>query len=160
MDTRPAYDAPLPFSHVLAEEGHRLFSTPDDPFAERVAAELARLREEQPTEPSTDQPATPSEAAREALARRAVYAAIHGLPTPPSALCFSGGGIRSATFNLGIIQALARLRVLDKFDYLSTVSGGGYIGAWLTAWIYRSTPDGARDAREGIAGVMPQLQDP
>lgn len=50
-------------------------------------------------------------------------------------LAFSGGGIRSATFNLGVLQALAELRVLRKFDYLSTVSGGGYIGSWLTAWM-------------------------
>jgi len=48
-------------------------------------------------------------------------------------LAFSGGGIRSATFNLGILQALAANRVLHKFDYLSTVSGGGYIGSWLAA---------------------------
>jgi Patatin-like phospholipase len=52
-------------------------------------------------------------------------------------LAFSGGGIRSATFNLGILQGLASLRLLGKFDYLSTVSGGGYIGAWLAAWIHR-----------------------
>lgn len=54
-----------------------------------------------------------------------------------SALCFSGGGIRSATFGLGIVQALAKNGLLDKFDYLSTVSGGGYLGAWLSAWIRR-----------------------
>jgi hypothetical protein len=48
-------------------------------------------------------------------------------------LAFSGGGIRSATFNLGVLQALAREKLLSKFDYLSTVSGGGYIGSWLAA---------------------------
>jgi len=53
-------------------------------------------------------------------------------------LALSGGGIRSATFNLGILQALAKLDVLRSVDYLSTVSGGGYIGSWLTAWIKRS----------------------
>lgn len=56
------------------------------------------------------------------------------------ALAFSGGGIRSATFNLGILQGLAKKGVLENFDYLSTVSGGGYIGSWLTTWIKR---DGA-----------------
>ncbi len=50
-------------------------------------------------------------------------------------LAFSGGGIRSATFNLGILQGLAQLGLLRKFDYLSTVSGGGYIGSWLMAWM-------------------------
>ena len=48
-------------------------------------------------------------------------------------LAFSGGGIRSATFNLGILQALAERKMLRDFDYLSTVSGGGYIGAWFSA---------------------------
>ena len=51
-------------------------------------------------------------------------------------LAFSGGGIRSATFNLGILQALARERLLRTFDYVSTVSGGGYIGSWLMAWMH------------------------
>lgn len=50
-------------------------------------------------------------------------------------LAFSGGGIRSATFNLGILQALGELKLLHCFDYLSTVSGGGYIGSWLACWI-------------------------
>ena len=40
-------------------------------------------------------------------------------------LALSGGGIRSATFNLGVLQALAKYGLLRKFDYLSTVSGGG-----------------------------------
>ena len=52
-------------------------------------------------------------------------------------LAFSGGGIRSATFNLGILQGLAKLGLLKYVDYLSTVSGGGYIGCWLAAWIKR-----------------------
>ena len=52
-----------------------------------------------------------------------------------SALCLSGGGIRSAAFSLGVVQALARISLLAQFDYLSTVSGGGFIGAWLSALI-------------------------
>lgn len=51
-------------------------------------------------------------------------------------LALSGGGIRSATFNLGILQALERAGVMKYVDYLSTVSGGGYIGScysWLMA---------------------------
>ena len=42
----------------------------------------------------------------------------------------SGGGIRSATFCLGIFQALAKQKLLSKIDYLSTVSGGGYFGSF------------------------------
>src|SRR5450432_2005799 len=52
-------------------------------------------------------------------------------------LAFSGGGIRSATINLGILQALAGHKLLRKFDYLSTVSGGGYVGSWLAALTHR-----------------------
>ena len=48
-------------------------------------------------------------------------------------LAFSGGGIRSATFGLGVLEALRDLGLLQQIDYLSTVSGGGYIGAWLSA---------------------------
>jgi hypothetical protein len=49
-------------------------------------------------------------------------------------LCLSGGGIRSASFCLGVLQALAQLKPLSGFDYMATVSGGGYVGAWLSAW--------------------------
>src|SRR4029077_3568741 len=48
----------------------------------------------------------------------------------------SGGGIRSATFNLGVLQALAKKRLLRPVDYISTVSGGGYIGGWLMGWMH------------------------
>jgi hypothetical protein len=63
-------------------------------------------------------------------------------------LAFSGGGIRSATFNLGVLKALQDLHVLKHVDYLSTVSGGGYIGAWWTAWLARGGkefPDAPND---------------
>ncbi len=52
-------------------------------------------------------------------------------------ICFSGGGIRSATFNLGILQGLAEMELLHCFDYLSSVSGGGYIHQWFAAWSKR-----------------------
>lgn len=52
-------------------------------------------------------------------------------------LALSGGGIRSATFCLGVLQSLAKLGALKRIDYLSTVSGGGYIGSWLTSWCRR-----------------------
>jgi predicted acylesterase/phospholipase RssA len=55
-------------------------------------------------------------------------------------LSLSGGGIRSATFNLGILQRLERLGLLQYVDYLSTVSGGGYIGSWLSACKRYSLP--------------------
>lgn len=56
-----------------------------------------------------------------------------------AALAISGGGIRSATFALGVLAALARRNLLYQFDYLSTVSGGGYLGSFLTTFL--SAPD-------------------
>lgn len=47
-------------------------------------------------------------------------------------LALSGGGIRSATFSLGVVQVLADRKLLNHVDYLSTVSGGGYTGCFLT----------------------------
>src|SRR6185295_1254951 len=64
--------------------------------------------------------------------------AIDNDDPPLAALCISGGGIRSATFALGAVQGLAEQGVLTEFDYLSTVSGGGYIGSWLTCWKQRA----------------------
>jgi len=63
-------------------------------------------------------------------------------------LAFSGGGIRSASVNLGLIQALSERKVLKQAHYICGVSGGGYILGWLTAWI----------ARVGFANVQEQLE--
>jgi hypothetical protein len=54
-------------------------------------------------------------------------------------LAFSGGGIRSATFNLGVLQGLQEFDLLRSVDYLSTVSGGGFIGSWLAANVSRTS---------------------
>lgn len=91
------------------------------------------------------------------------YSAIHGKPRIDSgvhgpqsaldayykaasaenqtALCLSGGGIRSAAFSLGVLQGLARNGLLARFDYLSTVSGGGYIGGWLSMLLHERKGD-------------------
>jgi hypothetical protein len=55
------------------------------------------------------------------------------VPCTATGLALSGGGIRSAAVCLGAIQAIAVRGRLDSIDYLSTVSGGGYIGACLSA---------------------------
>ena len=77
------------------------------------------------------------------------FGAVNPNSKPLAALCISGGGIRSATFALGVVQGLAESNALAQFDYLSTVSGGGYIGAWLTGWIHREG---------GIEKVIPYLK--
>jgi len=98
------------------------------------------------------------ELARHAESRclNSVYTMLHHRRR--SALCISGGGIRSATFALGVLQGLAKHsfshqqheeqpRLLAEFDFLSTVSGGGYIGSWFSSWVQR----------EGIAPVLRRL---
>ncbi len=73
-------------------------------------------------------------------------------------LALSGGGIRSATFNLGFLQALANLGCLKRLDYLSTVSGGGYIGGWLTALIDRANRQPDRGGESGIESVEKRIR--
>ncbi len=55
-------------------------------------------------------------------------------PNDMVGLALSGGGVRSETFNLGLLQGLERLKLLPMLTYLSTVSGGGYVGSWWSAW--------------------------
>ncbi len=62
-------------------------------------------------------------------------------PEHPVGLALSGGGIRSATFSLGLAQALAAKQLLPQIDYLSTVSGGGYTGAFLGSLFLPRTAD-------------------
>jgi hypothetical protein len=112
------------------------------PLYEVLEAEFVALHGELPSGyPSSSEPKT---------RLRALWGAIHGLKEKRAALCVSGGGIRSATFGLGILQGLARCGLLERFHYLSTVSGGGYIGSWLSAWI-KNDPG-------GIRGVIDQLK--
>jgi len=62
---------------------------------------------------------------------------------PPDAplvgLALSGGGIRSAAFNMGVLQTLSQSGLLARVDYLSSVSGGGYVGSCLT-WLRAHVP--------------------
>jgi len=75
-------------------------------------------------------------AEREWLARRRQAANLPAAGDDCVGLAFSGGGIRSATFNLGVLQALEAGGMLRHVDYLSSVSGGGYAAScytWLRA---------------------------
>ncbi|HUH13595.1 MAG TPA: hypothetical protein VMK65_10815, partial [Longimicrobiales bacterium] len=84
------------------------------------------------------------------------------LRTPPGddlfGLALSGGGIRSATFNLGVLQGLNRLGLLPCLHYLSTVSGGGYSGAFWSAWRHRVTRGTER--RDPAAAATGSDQEP
>jgi hypothetical protein len=77
-------------------------------------------------------------------------------------LAISGGGIRSATFALGVLEALKERGILRQIAYLSTVSGGGYIGAWLSAncarhpeWADADWRDSIRHLRQYSSYLMP-----
>lgn len=79
-------------------------------------------------------------------------------PRDLAGLALSGGGIRSATFNLGLLQRLHREKLLESFDYLSTVSGGGYVGGFWSAWKSRSarSRDEVFPGDGGTSGQRPE----
>lgn len=82
-------------------------------------------------------------------------------PTPDSnvvGLALSGGGIRSSSFCLGAMQALNERGIIDKIDYLSTVSGGGYIGASMTAAMSTGAAGRFPFASELRDGEVPGVQ--
>ena len=81
-------------------------------------------------QPQADNPAQ-HEAAFITRRRHAWEARSPAADAPITGLALSGGGIRSATFSLGLLQALAQHKRLPQVDYLSTVSGGGYAGSFL-----------------------------
>jgi hypothetical protein len=72
-------------------------------------------------------------------------------------VALSGGGIRSATFCLGVLQSLASHGLLPHIDFLSTVSGGGYIGGWFTTWLRREGESQETPPHEVVANVQLQL---
>ena len=74
-------------------------------------------------------------------------------------LAFSGGGIRSATFGLGVLEGLKKHNLLDRVHYLSTVSGGGYIGSWFSANCRRAADRGdTHDWRSPFADWSRSIQ--
>jgi len=84
--------------------------------------------------------------AEEVSKRRKHYKITTADGTDAVGLALSGGGIRSATFSLGVTQVLAELKLLKDVDFLSTVSGGGYTGSFLTTRLGKG--DAASDGRE------------
>lgn len=78
--------------------------------------------------------------------------------SPFCGIALSGGGIRSAIFSIGALQALAGEDFLKRFDYLSMVSGGGYTGASLVWWL---GGQGAPAERFNLSDTFPYgTQDP
>ena len=143
-------DHVAPFSEALREEYREL--RPDwEPLL------TGGIRSGEPPGGEDGAAADPDFHDDEDAALRKLYQAAHADPDGLAALCFSGGGIRSATFNLGVLQAFAHLGLLDRFHYLSTVSGGGYIGSWLSGWLQREDP---ATVLRGMAGAEPTVTRP
>ena len=161
--------AAISIEKVLADEADALKdpkkeTDKKDAAADERGAERAKLHQYAATQPSqsnrADKDANSRSAEEEAPdaveKRKAFYRSLNKLNH--AALCLSGGGIRSATFCLGVIQALAKQgtgqlppkptpqevadqaeqSLLRRFHYLSTVSGGGYVGSWLSTWHART----------------------
>ena len=157
---------PFSIEQVLAAEARSIYDLAD-PETRTIVEELERLASDQSHDTDrfdkdADTRSGKDEERQWVTNRKAFYCQLGKLRS--AALCCSGGGIRSATFCLGIIQALAKetlavlpkqpttlpdpdttgmprlleqeanLSFLSRFHYLSTVSGGGYIGSWLSAW--------------------------
>jgi hypothetical protein len=104
---------------------------------------------------------------REAVAerRRQAYGDPDDAARPLTGLALSGGGIRSATFCLGVLEEMEQRKVRGLFDYLSTVSGGGYIGGWWSAYLSRKKRvaghdliSAVRDAVSDIVEDSPMLK--
>jgi hypothetical protein len=161
-------DQCLSFLDALDEEDRALSEESQEPVPDAEAYEAARAAYHS-ARAKGDAGAF---AAAESVFRKALFARLHYRGR--TALCFSGGGIRSATFGLGILQGLAarslqqegeRPGLLGEFDYLSTVSGGGYLGSWFSAWATRLARPGTnkltccteRDRIDGPAEVIRQL---
>jgi hypothetical protein len=68
-------------------------------------------------------------------------------------LSLSGGGIRSAAISLGVLQALDSFGALRHIDYLSTVSGGGYIGSSMTATMTATSGEFVYSDRKNVEKV-------
>ena len=143
---------------AAAQDAEAKQANANDPYAKD--AKVARYRMDADQRSGEDLPV------EEVKDRKAFYRALNKLNR--AALCCSGGGIRSATFCLGVIQALAAYDVggvapaapapannapqpdkakpetkaegslLGCFRFLSTVSGGGYVGSWLSSWLKRN----------------------
>ncbi len=122
---------------------------PELDFENILRAELTAVSERRRKLQIDDQP---PDAALDSLEKVRQYALMKGLV----GLAFSGGGIRSGTLAVGFLQGLAKLKLLRLFDYLSTVSGGGYAGAWLAGWLMREGSS-AQAGADPVANVEKQL---
>jgi hypothetical protein len=125
-------DVAVPFSMVLKDE-----------LREIASSRCARLYTAQVNAMPNSLNATPGAPVQERETRKYGVLVHASLPYKRAfgsnlfGFALSGGGIRSATFGLGLLQGMADRNILPYVDLISTVSGGGYIASWLIAWIKR-----------------------
>ncbi|HEU4458895.1 MAG TPA: hypothetical protein VFR90_07205 [Methylibium sp.] len=93
-------------------------------------AAVAESAPEPPSAPAVEGFASLAAAEAALIAERRRRAGIEA-DEPVVGLALSGGGVRSATYSLGLLRGLAQRGHLPRFDYLSSVSGGGYTAAML-----------------------------
>jgi hypothetical protein len=168
--TSATTEQPYTLAEVLKREFRELHENEAPPALDEHGAPVPETKQQQPlADPSlapvddrareqrtsdaeiSKTPSQQRDTIHEAETLRTLYENVHKLPGDGrTALCLSGGGVRSAAFNLGVLQGLARLGLLNRFHYLSTVSGGGYIGCWLSAWRCRCEK-GISDVSRGLS---------
>jgi hypothetical protein len=70
--------------------------------------------------------------------KQEIFASEFKHTSPNLGVSLSGGGMRSASFSVGVLSGLDEVGILPKVDYLSTVSGGGYAAYWYVSSLYHS----------------------
>lgn len=99
---------------------------------------------------SASKPSSPKEASR---------CSSEHMPEDTIGLAMAGGGIRSATFGLGVLQALAMRKVLREVDIMSSVSGGGYAAAFLGR-LYTRLSDRVTDKAGRVEAILTASSSP
>lgn len=120
-----------------------------------AAAAARRARDQRPQDDDGSYPTPLAQRERDLVAarRRDAQSERAGETRETLGFALSGGGIRSATFALGVFQAIARLRLLRKIDLLSTVSGGGYFGSFFGRMFTRPEFGSAASVEDALAGA-------
>ncbi len=164
MDQSPlSYKRPQDLSHLTGIRGHEKRASVD--AAKR--SEAVQSGTEQGAAPAKDLAHNDEGEPNRIRQRRDVVGVDPDTERlKPWGLALSGGGIRSATFSLGVTQALAQApasspqgyRALARFDYLSTVSGGGYIGAYLVSLFMKDRLVNHTDETQAAAHANRVLQ--
>ncbi|MCS7466842.1 GMC oxidoreductase [Stieleria sp. ICT_E10.1] len=142
---------------VILEDAECLRKPDSEDYPHRLRekeAEVIRQRRERTEFVAAAEEPTAEESAAEASSEARAADRASGFAPPlgeqgqwssdVTGLALSGGGIRSATHALGVLQSMARKRLLRRVDLMSTVSGGGYIGSFLGRCFDRLRPENVR----------------